>query len=76
LAVVGIDDRVRPGGNVRLVIRGDGRVLFDEAIRGTDEPRQLDVNLAQVKRLQILVDYGEDLDVGDHLNLCDARVVK
>jgi hypothetical protein len=51
-------------------------VLFDEAIRGADEPRQLDISLAGVRRLQILVDYGEDLDVGDHLNLCEARIVK
>jgi hypothetical protein len=26
--------------------------------------------------LAILVDYGDDLDVGDHLNLCEARIVK
>jgi len=76
LAVAGIDDRVRPGGNVRLVIRGDGRVLFDETIRGADEPRPLEIDIAGVKRLQIVVDYGEDLDVGDHLDLCEARMVK
>ena len=28
-AVVGIDDAVRPGGKVRLVVRGDGRELLD-----------------------------------------------
>ena len=29
-AVAGIDDAVRPGGKVRLVIRGDDKVLFDD----------------------------------------------
>lgn len=37
-AVVGIDDRVRPHGNVRLVIHGDDRILFDKNIAGTEEP--------------------------------------
>ena len=27
-------------------------------------------------RLKILVDYGGDLDVADHLDLCEARISK
>ena len=75
-ATVGIDDRVRPRGNVRLVIRGDDRVLLEKTVAGTDPPEKLDLDLAGVRRLAILVDYGEDLDVADHLDLCDAKIVK
>lgn len=75
-AVAGIDDRVRPRGHVRLIIRGDEKVLFDALISGTDPPRALDLDLRGVKRLSILVDFGEDLDLADHLDLCDARLVK
>ncbi len=76
LAVAGIDDRVRPRGNVRLVIRGDDGVLFETTIDGTQPPQSLEVDLDGVRRLTILVDYGEDMDIADHLDLCDLRVVK
>ena len=75
-AVVGIDDRVRPQGNVRLVLRGDDRVLLETTVAGTDPPLSVDLDLSGVRRLAILVDYGADLDVADHLDLCDARIVK
>jgi hypothetical protein len=75
-ATVGIDDRVRPQGNVRLVIRGDDRVLWEAALTGTGPAQPVDLDLRGVRRLGILVDYGDDLDVADHLNLCDARIVK
>jgi hypothetical protein len=75
-AVAGIDDRVRPRGSVQLVIRGDDRVLFESAVAGTDPPRVIDVDCTGVRRLAVFVDYGPDLDVADHLDLCEARVVK
>ncbi len=37
-AVAGIDDRVRPHGNVRLTIHGDDRVLLEQTVQGTDAP--------------------------------------
>ncbi|NUQ61106.1 MAG: NPCBM/NEW2 domain-containing protein [Pirellulales bacterium] len=75
-ATAGIDDAVRPRGNVHLAVRGDGRVLFESAVTGTDPPKPLDIDIAGVRRLSILVDFGADLDVADHLDLCDARIVK
>jgi hypothetical protein len=77
LATVGIDSRVRSGGHVQLVITGDGRRLFDGIITGKDpEPLELDLDVAGVRRLSILVDYGDELDIADHLNLCNARITK
>lgn len=75
-ATVGIDSRVRPAGNVRLTIAGDDKPLYEGTIAGNDAPVTLSLDLAGVKRLTILVDFGEDLDVADHLNLCDARLVE
>lgn len=75
-ALVGIDDRVRPAGDVRLVIRGDDRELFNEAVTGSDEPLALSLDISGVRRLRILVDFGQQLDIADWLNLCDARVTK
>jgi len=75
-ATVGIDDRVRPRGHVRLVITGDDRVLLETRVAGTDPAQSIDLDIAGVRRLAILVDYGDDLDVADHLDLSDARIVK
>jgi hypothetical protein len=75
-ALVGIDDRVREGGNVRLVISGDDKELFSQAITGHDEPFPLDLDITGVKRLKIVVDFGDELDIADHLNLCEARLTK
>jgi len=75
-AVVGIDDRVRDAGNVQLVISGDGKELFSRAITGRDEPLSLKLDVRGVRRLKILFDFGGELDIADHLNLCDARLTK
>ncbi len=76
LAIVGIDDSARPHGHVRLVIRGDDRVLFKEAVAGTDPAKPIDLDMTGVRRLTVLVDFGDDFDVGDTLNLCEARLLK
>ncbi len=75
-ATAGIDDRARPRGHVRLLVRGDDRVLLDTTLSGSDPPLPLDLDLGRARRLTIVVDFGDDLDVGDHLDLGDARVVK
>jgi len=75
-AVAGIDDRVHPRGSVHLVIRGDDRVLLEADVTGSDAPRQIDLDLTGVRRLSILVDFARELNVGDHLLLCEARVIK
>jgi hypothetical protein len=75
-ATVGIDDAVRPRGNVRLVISGDDRVLLETTVTGTDPPLPVDLELDGVRRLSVLADFGQEMDVADHLDLCEARVIK
>lgn len=76
-AVAGIDDDFRPLGDVRLQITGDGKPLFDRAIRGSDEgaaPIGLDVS--GVRRLVIIVESEGNLGAGDHLVLGNLRLIK
>ena len=75
-AVVGIDDRVREGGNVDLKLTGDERVLLTKNITGRDPPLTVDLDITGVKRLKILVDFGQELDIADHLDLGEARMTK
>ena len=75
-ALVGIDDSVRDAGDARVEIRGDGKMLWETAIRGTEHARPVDVSVAGVKRLEILADFGGDFDAGDVIDLCDAKVTR
>ena len=65
-----------PSGAVQVEIKADGRTLWQSAVRAGDKPRPIDVDLTGAKRLQIVVDYGDNLDVGDELVLGDLRLVK
>lgn len=75
-AIAGIDDRLRPGGNVHLLILGDDRTLFEDDLSGKDAPRPLELDISGVNRLKLIVDFGDGMDVGDALDFCDARILK
>jgi len=76
-ATAGIDEAVRPHGHVRLVVRADENVLLEETLTGEDEaPLEIDVDLTGARRLSILVDFGDKTDIADHLDLCEARIIK
>jgi hypothetical protein len=75
-AIAGIDDGAGELGNVSLQIKGDGKSLWRGDVAAHDAPRELEIDIAGVKRLEILVDYGADLDIGDRLDLAEARVTK
>ena len=78
IAVVGIDDVVRPGGDARLTFLGDGKELSAPVrLTGKDKPQSVRVGLTGVKTLVIRVGFGKDsLDVSDHVDLAGARLIK
>ena len=77
VATIGIDDSVRPRGSVVFRVVGDGRVLYDSGVvTGKDEPVDIRVDVTDVKRLRLIVDFGEGLDLADHANWADARLLK
>lgn len=75
-ALAAIDDRAGGRGNVELVITADGRELERRVVDGAAEPVRLDIDIAGVRRLTILADWGEYGDRNDDLNLCEARITK
>jgi hypothetical protein len=75
-AVVGVDDATRETGDVHLEIKGDGKILWQGEVRGTQPAQELEIELAGAKRLEFLADFGGGLDIGDRLDLCEARVTK
>ncbi len=77
-AVTGIDHLVASNGlgDCRLVISGDGKTLFESDIKAKDAPKPLDLDVTDVVTLEVLVDFGGNLDISDHLDLADAKLVK
>jgi hypothetical protein len=74
--VMGIDDSVRGWGDVWVVISGDGKPLFEGEVKGRNAPRPFSLDVTGVRDLEILVDFGGDTNVGDHLDLADAKLIK
>ena len=75
-AWMGIDALVGRRGNVHVVISADGKTLLEADVKGTDKPRLVDLDVSGRRELQILVDFGGDLDIADHLDLADARLIR
>ena len=77
VATIGLDDSVRPRGSVVFRIIGDGEPLFDSGtVTGRDKPKDVRVDVTQVKTLGLIVDYGDELDIADHADWADARLLK
>lgn len=72
---VGIDDSVRPHGQVELKLLDDDRVLSTHSISGRDQPLVLVTPLEGVRRLRITVRSRAGGD-HDRVFLCDPRLVK
>ena len=76
LALAGIEPSTQASGNVMLAFYGDDRLLMESPVAGNAAPIPIDLDVAGIKRLRIVVDYGQNFDTGDWLNLCNARIVK
>lgn len=77
-AAVGIDDTVISPGTFDLVVMGDGKELAKHKF-SSDQPRKailLDLAIEGVRRVTIVVDPAGGQDIGDQLDLCDARFTK
>ena len=75
-AFAGIAPAVGQQGHINLVVWGDGQQLLETQIKSGGEALEIDIDITDVRRLKILVDFGDNLDVADYLHLCDAKVVK
>jgi hypothetical protein len=75
-ATAGIDGTLGGRGNVYLAVFGDQRLLWEHTIDGNQPPVPVDLDVEGVRRLKIVVDYGDGGDAADRLYLCDARITK
>jgi hypothetical protein len=65
------------GGDVRIVIKADGKPLHNSIVKPNEKPVRIDLDVGGKYSLEVLVDYGTvQSDVGDHLVLADAVLLK
>jgi len=77
-AVVGIDDQAGKGGSVVFQVLGDGQELYKSPVlRGAaPTPTVIAVPIKGVKKLTLVVDATEDLDLGDLADWAGARLLR
>ena len=75
-ATIGIDAETQERGDCEFVVRGDGRELFRQRVRGTDQGELIKVDVREVNELKISVEAGEDLDLSDHANWAEASLLQ
>lgn len=77
VAAIGIDDSVRPLGAVEFRVLGDGRELFQSGtVTGDDPPQDIRVEVGGVKKLTLVVDYADGVDLSDQADWGGARLLK
>ncbi|HMP03055.1 MAG TPA: NPCBM/NEW2 domain-containing protein [Gemmatales bacterium] len=75
-ATVGIDDQIAQGEAV-VKILADGKELLHLPVQArADSVPEIELKIAGARRLRIVVDFGADLDLGAHVILAEARVLK
>ncbi|CAN5589315.1 NPCBM/NEW2 domain-containing protein [soil metagenome] len=73
-ATIGIDDEKDTNGSVIFRVIGDGNELFNSGILRVNDPaKPLHVGLAEVKRIELIVDDAGDGIDSDHADWCDAK---
>lgn len=73
---VGIDPAAAPHGDCICSILVDGIQVFSERVRGQEPAIKIDVTLKDARRLDLLVEPGEMLDLSDWVNWGDLRLLK
>jgi len=75
-ATIGVDDGVPGGSHVRLIVKGDGRELFAGEVKRKDAPREIRLNIKDIRTLTIEVVPAGVLPYGHRIDLGDAKVNK
>lgn len=76
-AAVGVDDRVGSAGSVVFRVLGDGRVLGETGtLTGDDDLVELALPVKDVRVLTLLVDFADELDLGDQAVWGQARLIR
>lgn len=75
-ATIGLDADTGGKGDCVFEVIVDGQRLFSERVRGKDPPRDIQVPLNRAKQISLVVLPGADLDLADHADWADVRLLR
>jgi len=75
VATIGIDDAAEGKGDCIFQVFADGREVYSQRVKGGEEPREMKVPISEAALIKLVVLPGADLDLADHANWCDVKVV-
>jgi len=75
-ATVGIDAETRGRGDCVAKVVSDGITLWSQRIIAKEDPVEVDVDVSSMDAIALVVDPGEEFDLGDHVDWAEARFVK
>lgn len=75
-ATVGIDTGAGPYGDCIVRFRVDDKVVEEQRLRAGAEPITIVIPVVGADHFTLEVDFGEGLDLGDHVLFGDARLLK
>ena len=77
LAEVGIDEEVGDKGNVDVTVLVDGKVRLErKGVTGRADPIPIALDIQGASRLTLVVDFGRELDICDHADWANARLIR
>ena len=76
VAMCGIDSTIGGNGHCKVTIRAEGIKIWSSEIAANTDPKEIDVDINDYKSIEIVIDYGKHLDMGDHVIFGNARMLK
>ncbi|QDT68070.1 NPCBM/NEW2 domain protein [Planctomycetes bacterium MalM25] len=73
---IGLDPSCTRSGSADVSVLADERVVWSGVVDGTTRPADLNAGLEGARTLTLRVDYGDNLDAGDHVHFADLRVIQ
>jgi hypothetical protein len=75
-ATIGIDRETDGRGDCVFVVKVDGTEKLRRRMTGADKPHDIRVPITGARRLELIVEPGENLDIADHADWADARLIR
>lgn len=75
-ALVGLSPRGPQNASLKFSLVGDQRILLEEVFSEESPIQEIVVDVSQVRRLRIVVDFSESGGWGDVMHICQPRLIK